>query len=68
MKCIRQYFRKRALIKEHTLTTEKLMNDIYLNQQMRRDNWDVEFASGMRNHMIFMRSWESRFVRRLKAL
>lgn len=68
MKCINQYFRKRALIRKHTVTGNDLLDDIHLNRMMREQNWEADFQSDMRRVMIFNRAWKERFVRRLKAL
>ena len=68
MKCIKQYIRKRALIKVHTVTDQDLINDIYLTRMMQKDNWDSDMCDDLRSMMIFRRCWRERFVKRLKAL
>jgi|GEM_PF-7017992 len=68
MEKLRRYFRLRALIKEHAVTEQDLINDMYLMRHIKEDGWDSELQQGMRETIIFMRAWRSRFVRRLKAL
>lgn len=68
MKCIKQYFRKLALIRQNSISSDDLSNDIYLIGYMKAQQWDKEFQDDMRSTIIFNRAWKLRFVRWLKTL